>query len=59
MRGYERSNDVRFGCMINVWKALEVKFSMVQISSRLKFSTENYDYFSGHEQLLFSIPFLM
>jgi hypothetical protein len=24
IRGYERSNDVRFECMIYEWKALEV-----------------------------------
>jgi hypothetical protein len=49
MKGYEISNDIHFGYMTYGWKALEVKFSMVQISSRLEFPTESYNCFSGQK----------
>jgi hypothetical protein len=44
------------------WKALEVWFPMVQMPSRLEFSTERYDDFSGQgsaERVLFRILFLL
>jgi hypothetical protein len=47
MRGYERSNDFCFGCMTYGWKSIEVYFPIIQISYRLEFPTERYDFFSG------------